>query len=315
MRILVADDDAISRCMMKKMLQAGGYDVITAEDGLGAASELSKQGGPRLALIDWMMPKLDGPSLCRQIRSMHDHTYVYIVLLTSKESTEDLVVGLEAGADDYLTKPCSAAELKARLLTGHRILEREDRLVAAREEMRFKATHDSLTSLWDRGAIMSLLKNELHRAMRSGTPVSIMLCDIDHFKQINDVHGHVAGDTVLQEVASRLMQSVRIYDSVGVYGDAVGRYGGEEFLLILSDCDAAQIRQRAENVRESIERRPFQVNVSTLSITASIGFTTVTKWDKTQSIEDLLDRVDSALYQAKSAGRNRAVYAESLVLA
>src|SRR6185437_12735492 len=210
--------------------------------------------------IDWMMPELDGPALCRQIRSRHDQPYVYIILLTSRESTEDVVVGLEAGADDYLTKPCCSAELKARLLTGHRILEREDRLVAAREEMRFKATHDSLTSLWDRGAIMSLLKNELHRAMRSETPVSVMLCDIDHFKQINDVYGHVAGDTVLQEVASRFMQSVRTYDAVGLYGDAVGRYGGEEFLLILSDCDAAQIRQRAENVRESIEKRPFQVN-------------------------------------------------------
>ena len=217
-------------------------------------------------------------------------------------------------ADDYLTKPCCSAELKARLLTGHRILEREDRLVAAREEMRFKATHDSLTSLWDRGAIMSLLKNELHRAMRSETPVSVMLCDIDHFKQINDVYGHVAGDTVLQEVASRFMQSVRTYDAVGLYGDAVGRYGGEEFLLILSDCDAAQIRQRAENVRESIEKRPFQVNDSELSITVSIGFTTVTKWDKTQSIEGLLDRVDTALYEAKSSGRNRVIPAESLAL-
>ncbi len=134
-------------------------------------------------------------------------------------------------------------------------------------------------------------------------------CDIDHFKQINDVYGHVAGDTVLQEVASRFMQSVRTYDAVGLYGDAVGRYGGEEFLLILSDCDAAQIRQRAENVRESIEKRPFQVNDSELSITVSIGFTTVTKWDKTQSIEGLLDRVDTALYAHLLSGGNQPVFA------
>src|SRR6185437_1762841 len=152
MRILVADDDAISRRMMEKMLQTSGYEVVAAEDGLKAVSQLTTKGGPRLALIDWMMPELDGPALCRQIRSRHDQPYVYIILLTSRESTEDVVVGLEAGADDYLTKPCCSAELKARLLTGHRILEREDRLVAAREEMRFKATHDSLTSLWDRGA-------------------------------------------------------------------------------------------------------------------------------------------------------------------
>src|SRR5580698_3767520 len=142
---------------MERTLQHSGYEVVTAEDGRQAACELSKAGGPRLALIDWMMPELDGPGVCREVRSRHDDSYIYILLLTSKESSEDVVKGLEAGADDYLTKPCHPAELKARLHTGRRILQLEDKLVEAREEMRFKATHDALTSLWDRGAILALL--------------------------------------------------------------------------------------------------------------------------------------------------------------
>ena len=313
MKILVADDDPISRRMMQKMLQDDGYEVVMAEDGLRAAYELSVQDGPRLALIDWMMPGLDGPEVCREVRGKHDQSYAYILLLTSKESSEDIVAGLEAGADDYLTKPCYAAELKARLLTGRRILQLEDKLIEAREEMRFKATHDSLTQLWDRGAIVSLLKNELHRSLRTRKPVSIMLCDVDHFKRVNDQYGHSSGDAVLREVAARLLNGVRSYDAVGLYSDAVGRYGGEEFLLVLSDCDATQIKSRAESIRESIENEAFQTQDCDLSITISIGAATVTDWDKSQSVESLLNQADVALYRAKSEGRNRVAYAQCLV--
>jgi diguanylate cyclase (GGDEF)-like protein len=313
MKILIADDDPISRRMMQKMLQDDGYEVVMAEDGLRAAYELSVQDGPRLALIDWMMPGLDGPEVCREVRGKYDQSYVYILLLTSKESSEDIVAGLEAGADDYLTKPCHAAELKARLLTGRRILQLEDKLIEAREEMRFKATHDSLTQLWDRGAIVSLLKNELHRSLRTRKPVSIMLCDVDHFKRVNDQYGHSSGDAVLREVAARLLNGIRSYDAVGLYCDAVGRYGGEEFLLILSDCDATQIKSRAESIRESIENEAFQTQDCDLSITISIGAATVTDWDKSQSVESLLNQADVALYRAKSEGRNRVAYAECLV--
>jgi PleD family two-component response regulator len=167
-KILVADDDPVSRRMIERMLQQSGYEVVTVKDGRQAADELSKQNGPRLALIDWMMPELDGPGVCREMRSRHDNSYVYILLLTSKQSSQNIVEGLEAGADDYLTKPWQAGELKARLDTGRRILLLEDKLIGAREEMRFKATHDALTSLWDRGAILSLLRSELSRSARNG---------------------------------------------------------------------------------------------------------------------------------------------------
>jgi two-component system cell cycle response regulator len=308
MKILVADDDRVSRRLMERMLQQSGYEVITAVNGREAAEELSKPGAPRLALINWMMPELDGPGLCREVRSRQDDSYVYILLLTSKESNEDIVKGLEAGADDYLTKPCNSAELKARLHTGRRILHLEDKLVEAREEMRFKATHDPLTSLWDRGAILALLRSELSRSIRDHSPVSLLLCDIDHFKQINDVHGHQAGDMVLEEVSARLLDAVRSHD-------AVGRYGGEEFLVILSGCSSEHLKERAEHVRRAIGSSEFSTGQGSISIHLSIGAITIEDWNKSIPIEPLLKQVDMALYQAKSAGRDQVAYAETSILA
>ncbi len=236
MKILLADDDRVSRLLMQRTLEKFGYEVVLAEDGRTAAEILSRGDGPRLALVDWMMPQLDGPGLCRELRvSQRDGSYVYILLLTSRHDSEDVVAGLEAGADDYLTKPCHPAELRARLHTGRRILSLEETLVRAREEMRFSATHDALTTLWNRASILALVRSELQRSARDGSPPSILLCDIDHFKLVNDHHGHLIGDIVLEEVARRLISSVRAYD-------AVGRYGGEEFLIVLSNCDEGGLR-------------------------------------------------------------------------
>jgi two-component system, cell cycle response regulator len=306
MRILVADDDQVSLRMMERMLQNSGYEVITADNGREAARELSKPGGPRLALIDWMMPELDGPGVCRAVRRRHDGAYVFMLLLTSKQSSGDVVQGLEAGADDYLTKPCHPAELMARLHTGRRILQLEDKLVEAREEMRFKATHDALTSLWDRAAILSLLRSELNRSVREHSPVSLLLCDIDNFKQINDVRGHLAGDEVLRDVSTRLMDAVRSHD-------AVGRFGGEEFLIVLGGCRGDDLKERAEQVRSSISCLPFATTHGAISASLSVGAITIENWDKSLAIEPFLKQVDLALYRAKRAGRDRVEYAELAV--
>jgi diguanylate cyclase (GGDEF)-like protein len=303
MKILVAEDDVVSRLLMQRTLAKFGYDVVLAGNGREALEILAQNDAPRLALIDWMMPELDGLTLCREMRARHrDTPYVYIILLTSKQSSEDLVAGLEAGADDYLTKPCQMAELRARLHTGRRILSLEDKLVQAREEMRYRATHDALTSVWNRASILALVRNELQRGAREERPVSLMLCDIDHFKSVNDNYGHLAGDLVLEEVAQRLKGAVRGYD-------AVGRYGGEEFLMVLSDCDTTCLAMRAEALRRTIADTPFFVEDTAVSVTISIGGVNCEKPNADLSLEEILSDADSALYKAKAAGRNRSVIA------
>jgi len=276
-----------------------GYEVVAVENGRLAVEQLSRPDGPRLALLDWVMPELDGPGVCRAVRGQQDlqeQAYVYMVLLTSKESKEDIVTGLESGADDYLTKPFNVDELKARLRTGERILLLEGRLVEAREMMRFKATHDALTSIWNRGVIMDLLGRELVRSNRESVCTVMLLGDVDHFKLINDTHGHPVGDEVLQEIARRLLLSIRSYDFVG-------RYGGEEFLLVLNNCNPEFAAARAEEVRKVVSSRPIQTAAGELQVTMSFGLLLSKDWG-VRPVEELLYEVDAALYAAKAAGRN-----------
>jgi two-component system cell cycle response regulator len=296
MKILVADDDPMSRRLLQKTLERAGYEVVAVENGRLAQEELCRPDGPRLALLDWEMPEVDGPGVCRAVRAQRDKTYVYMVFLTSKETSDDKVEGLRSGADDYLTKPFHPEELKARLRTGQRILHLEDRLVEAREEMRFKATHDALTGLWNRGVITELLERELARAQRERKSTSLLLCDIDHFKNINDTYGHPVGDEVLREVARRLLASVRSYDFVG-------RYGGEEFLIVLNNCDPASAPNRAEQMRAAIANREVVTAAGPVAVTMSFGVLRTVDWGELRA-ENHLTEVDLALYAAKAAGRN-----------
>jgi two-component system cell cycle response regulator len=296
MKILIADDELVSRRLLERTLERAGYEVMAVDNGRLAADHLCRSDGPRLALLDWVMPELDGPAVCRLVRQQRDQRYVHMVLLTSRESKQDVVTGLESGADDYLTKPWNPEELKARLRTGTRILHLEDRLVEAREEMRFKATHDALTALLNRGVIMDLLSRELARTQREQSSTTVLMGDVDHFKRINDTLGHITGDEVLREVAKRLLASVRSYD-------LVGRYGGEEFLIVLNNCDASSAIPRAENIRQAIAGRPFVTSQGPLSITMSFGVLTSKEWGRCP-LEEILREVDAALYSAKAAGRN-----------
>jgi len=296
MRILVAEDDAISRALLGRTLQRAGYEVIAVEDGAKAIAELVKQDAPRLALLDWVMPEKDGVEVCREVRRRKEQAYKYLILLSSKESKGDIVTGLESGADDYLTKPFDADELKARLRSGHRILELEDHLVEARESMRFQATHDLLTSLWNRGVIVELISHEIMRSRRERSCIAVMMCDIDHFKSVNDECGHAVGDDVLREVARRLHNSVRSYDMVG-------RYGGEEFLVTLNKCNPESAVSRAENLRMKIAGCPIQTASKPVTVTISIGLALSTEFTQC-TVEELMYQADMALYAAKAAGRN-----------
>src|SRR6202171_530890 len=296
MRILIADDEIMSRRLLQKTLERAGYEVTAVENGRLAADLLCPADGPRLALLDWVMPELDGPGVCREVRKRIEQSYVYMVLLTSKESKQDVVAGLESGADDYRTKPFDPEELKARLRTGLRILNLEDRLIEAREKMRFQATHDGLTTLWNRGVIVDLLGRELARSRRERISTALLMCDLDHFKNVNDTYGHLAGDDVLKETAKRLLASVRSYDFVG-------RYGGEEFLVVLNNCDAASSVARAEEIRRAIASVPVQTVQGPLPVTMSLGVLSTRDWG-VRPVEELLREADAALYKAKADGRN-----------
>lgn len=299
-KILVADDDTISRSMMRRLLTQCGYEVQSASDGFEAVRRLSEDEGPRLLLLDWMMPGLNGPEVCRAIRTKAREAYVYIVLLTSKDSKDDLIAGLEAGADDYLTKPCHLEELKARLRTGERILQLENSLVKAREEMRFRATHDSLTHLLNRPAILHRLDTELERVRRQEIEFAVLLCDVDHFKSVNDTYGHPVGDDVLRQIAHRLKAAVRA-------NDGVGRIGGEEFLLLLHGCTEQGLDALAASICDQIRSAPVLTSVGPLRMSISAGALQISIHDVIVSTDHLLHTVDLALYQAKARGRDRFV--------
>jgi diguanylate cyclase (GGDEF)-like protein len=302
---LVADDDAVSRRLMEKILTQSGYEVVTVADGRGALDALTHKDGPRMALLDWMMPGIDGPEVCREIRARQEGSYVYLTLLTSRQDRTDVIQGLEAGADDYLVKPCNPEELKARLRTGLRILILEDKLVEAREEMRMRATHDALTGLLNRGAVLNFMKAEMTRCRRERIPLSILLCDVDHFKQVNDVHGHLVGDQVLRELAGRLKQAIQPFEGVG-------RYGGEEFVMVLSGCGSEQLPHRATDILDAIRSQPIETSAGPLRITASAGAFTMDSLEWSGDVEFPLGRADSALYRAKMNGRNCVHFADHL---
>jgi two-component system, cell cycle response regulator len=296
MKVLVADDELISRRKLQALLTTWGYEVVSVEDGNAAFELLKAPNSPRIGLLDWVMPGKNGVDVCRAIRRDQPEPYTYMLLLTAKDAKENIVEGLESGADDYLIKPWDPDELRARLRTGQRILQLEDRLVEARETMRFKATHDHLTFLLNRGAIVDLLERELVRTSREKGCTIVMLSDLDHFKNVNDTYGHLVGDEVLQETARRLLGSVRSYDFVG-------RYGGEEFLMVLNNCDTSQAMLRAEELRKAVADLPIQTARGPLSVTMSMGVLSSRDWDRRNAAE-ILCEVDAALYRAKASGRN-----------
>jgi len=290
MKVLIADDDEVSRCKLEALLSKWGYEVISVENGTLAWEALQQEDAPRLTILDWMMPGLDGSEICRQLRHSSKGTYVYVLLLTSRVGKEDIVAGMEAGADDYLSKPFDAQELKVRLRAGKRIIDLE-------EALRVQATHDALTGAWNHGAIIDMLQRELVRAEREGTSTGTILVDLDYFKRVNDTYGHLIGDAVLQDAAQRMTRVLRRSDSLG-------RYGGEEFLVVLPGCDATDAQALAERLRQCIACAPAATSMGEVSVTISLGVTTTGKGE-TIEVAAILQRADEALYRAKREGRNR----------
>jgi two-component system cell cycle response regulator len=303
MRILIADDSIVSRHLLEATLRKWSYEVQVACDGLEALNILQGDASPRIAILDWVMPGLTGPEVCKRVRAHATDTerdYTYILLLTSKSQREDLIEGMEAGADDYLTKPFDQHELKVRLRAGSRIVELQQELVAAREELREQATKDFLTHIWNRSTILDLLLRELNRARRENRPVGVVLADLDRFKSINDTYGHLAGDAVLREFARRMTACMRPYD-------AIGRYGGEEFLIVLPGCDEQGAARQSERMRIALAQEPIGIGDRSYTATSSFG-ATVWKPGLPADPEMLIRVADEALYRAKDQGRNRSVF-------
>ena len=293
MRILVAEDNRSSRMMLAGLLEGRGYDVVSAEDGRQALDLLLGEDPPRLAVLDWMMPGLEGTEVVRRVRAANqrDRSYTYLILLTVRGAREHLLQGLEAGADDYVAKPFDPEELQMRIAAGRRVVEMH-------QQLRHAATHDPLTGLLNRGALLELEEGELARSRRTGDPVSVAMMDLDRFKGINDRHGHLAGDEVLREVARRIRRTLREYD-------LCGRYGGEEFLLIFPGTSAFEAAQVCERLRSRIGETPLEHQGESLSLTASFG---VAEYDRVGSLDSLNGLADEALYRAKQEGRDRVIW-------
>ncbi len=299
MRILIAEDDYTSRCILLAVLKKCGYEVVETVNGAAAWDAMQRTDAAQLAILDWMMPEMDGLEVVRRIRALNSPQPPYIIMLTAKGDKADIVDGLNAGADDYLTKPFDAGELRARVEVGRRLIEMQAALAKSRDILAYQATHDPLTGIFNRRAILEHLHRELARAERYGDGLAVGMCDIDHFKQVNDKYGHQTGDDVLCAIAQMLTDYLRKYDSVG-------RIGGEEFLLVTSmrgGLDCVSIYDRLCSLVAGSE---IKTRSGVLAVTLSIG----AYCDISGSVvDDILAAADEALYQAKRQGRNRVVYA------
>lgn len=295
MRVLVAEDDLTSRLVLQMTMAKWGYEVVAVPDGDAAWEELQKPDAPALLVLDWEMPGMDGIDVCRKIRAGESGDSRYIILLTARNATEDLVAGLDAGANDYVGKPFEPAELRARVDVGRRFVELHDQLFASQRALEHQARTDSLTQIMNRGAIMARLNEELARAKREGSTLALGVLDLDHFKHVNDTHGHAAGDQVLREVVRRLTVAFRPYDGLG-------RIGGEEFLVLIPGAARENARAVLERARQVVCATPVDHADRQVDVTVSLGGTT-TRGDEPE--DQVLIRADEALYRAKELGRNR----------
>jgi two-component system chemotaxis response regulator CheY len=296
MEILIIDDDPVTCQILRASLVRAGYSVIERHNGQDGWECIQDQS-IRLVITDWMMPDLEGPELIRRVREANFEKYMYMIILTGKGDKTDIIQGLTAGADDYLVKPVDLEELYARINIGKRILDLEERLTMANEQLEAMAMHDSLTQLLNRRAIYNHAEAELNRAKRDTDPVSILLIDIDTFKRVNDTHGHLIGDYAICHIADCIRGSVRSYDWIG-------RWGGDEFLVVLPQTDPIGEKTVAERIRDGIHSSPLPLHTGeNLFLTVSIGASSAGKPEEL-SLELLLQRADNALYQAKQDGRN-----------
>lgn len=298
MKILIAEDDVTSRNILRAILIRWGYEVIVTCNGVEAWDVLRQQEAPKIAVLDWMMPGLDGVEVCRKVRTLENDDPPYLILLTIRDDKADIVEGLSGGANDYISKPYDIKELQARIEVGKRVIELQDRLHSAMEDLSRQAMTDPLTMAPNRRAILENLKIEMARAMRENMSLWISILDIDHFKEVNDQFGHLAGDAVIRDCVGRIQGVIRPYDFVG-------RWGGDEFLIIIPTTSAVTPPAVFERIRTAIADEEFHAEGTTMCITVSQGIAVL---DSNDNMDDFIRKADEALYRVKEGGRNRVKY-------
>ena len=298
--ILIVEDSPTQAMRLKIILEQRGYRVVTAHNGIEGLNLIRKNFFP-IVITDWIMPEMDGFKFCQAIREQEFPGYVYIILLTTKASRNDIIAGLDAGADDYLVKPPDEAELIARLKAANRIVELEHSLRKLIRENEILSITDPLTKTYNRRYLNTHLPDSIKHAMKYGHPLSVIICDIDHFKNINDNYGHQAGDRVLEEFARCIMEFIR----EGT--DWMVRYGGEEFFIVLPETNMDGANKVAERYRLMVSQTPISTGTDIVRITASFGVASIIPSEKNRQItmESLIDAADQCMYRAKEDGRNR----------
>ena len=306
MKVLIAEDDAVSRTILKRSVEKFGHEVLVAEDGLKAWELFQSEPELDLIISDWMMPGIDGPELCRRVREANGAWYTFFVFLTALGDKEHLLKGMQAGADDYLAKPLDREQLQVRLIAASRVNalhrqlnDQKTELERLNQELFASARRDPLTLLGNRLRLREDLETLSAQAQRYGHSYCAMLCDIDFFKSYNDTYGHLAGDEVLEKVAGVISKNLRT-------GDTAYRYGGEEFLVILPEQTLKSANIAAERLRQSVQDLAIshKARSSPEVVTVSVGLAVLPP-NEERSVEDLLKEADDALYRAKEAGRNR----------
>ncbi|MDX1505048.1 MAG: diguanylate cyclase [Spongiibacter sp.] len=293
MDILIVDDDPITRLALCAAVEEWSFVPVVAGSAEDALRLLSGDTPPHLLIIDWSMPGMSGPELCKKLRERPDGQFFYILMLTGKDGNDAIVEAMESGADDFLSKPFDPRILKVRLGAGSRIVRLEQTLNQL-------ASRDALTQCWNRRMIDELMSSSIAESNRKGTPLTLMVVDIDHFKNVNDTYGHASGDIALKHTVDILNQNLREYDQVG-------RYGGEEFVVLLPSTDKSSAWGIAERIRSSIQFSPAIISdAETIPLTVSIGLAEIRNGNETPL--SLFERADKALYTAKQKGRNRVIF-------
>lgn len=309
-RILVVDDNPDNVEIIDARLSSRGYSIERASNGQEALDQVA-ENPPHLILLDVMMPIMDGFEVSRRIKRDSSLPYIPIILVTARGETQDKVEGLDAGADDYLTKPINFPELEARVRSMLRIKKLQDELdyknrelEEVNQQLRLLSITDGLTGLFNHRHVHELLHEEYERSKRNGEPMAVTMFDLDHFKQVNDTYGHPTGDVILSETSRILKDNAREIDMVG-------RYGGEEFIAILPGAGEESAAQFAERVRSAVEGNRYQDNDQEISMTVSVGLASAHAHELPHP-DMLIKRADNALYDAKEAGRNRVVRASAI---